>query len=151
MSAAVLGSMRAKLLTTLVVGTTLSVTSACATQRGTGAATGAVAGGAIGAAVGDTTGLLLGAALGGLIGHEVGRAMEREDERRLLYSLERDQPVQWRNPNTGYEYAVEPIQSYESYGRECREFRMHADVGPETESVYGTACRAPDGTWDLAG
>ena len=141
--------MRSNLMT-WIVGASLVAGTACATKSGTGAATGAVAGGLVGAAVGDTTGLLIGAAVGGLIGHEVGRAMEREDRRRIAYALEANRPVYWRNPETGYEYQVEPIGPRDYDGRECRQFRLMAeDERGRAEEVYGTACRTPDGSWEL--
>lgn len=36
-----------------------------------------------------------------------------------------------------------------STGRYCREFQQTLIVGGKTESAYGTACRQPDGSWQL--
>lgn len=36
-----------------------------------------------------------------------------------------------------------------STGRYCREFQQTATVGGRTESAYGTACRQPDGSWEI--
>ncbi len=36
-----------------------------------------------------------------------------------------------------------------SAGRYCREFQQTATVGGRTESAYGTACRQPDGSWEI--
>ncbi|HLU65758.1 MAG TPA: RT0821/Lpp0805 family surface protein [Kofleriaceae bacterium] len=130
----------------LVVG----ALAGCATKRQTGAATGAVAGGALGAAVGDETGLLIGAALGGLLGHEIGRSIEEEDRRRMGRALELNRPARWHNPDTGTRYELEPTDSFERAGLPCREFRMEAEVGRDVEEVYGTACRQPDGSWEIA-
>ena len=137
-------------LMTVTLGASLAL-GACATKAQTGAATGAVAGGALGAAIGDTTGLLIGAALGGLIGHEVGRQMDREDQRRIAYALEANEAMRWENPNTGYQYEVRPTDTRYERGLECREFRMLADdrSSGRPEEVHGTACRQPDGTWEL--
>ena len=135
-------------LVTLMLGASL-LTASCATKSGTGTAVGATAGGALGYAVGGTGGLILGAAAGGALGYTAGRAMEEEDRRRFAYALEANRPVGWRNPDTGYEYRVEPIETRYQRGRECREFRMMADVGGRPDEVYGTACRGPDGAWEV--
>ena len=34
-------------------------------------------------------------------------------------------------------------------GRYCREYTTEAVVGGRTKQVYGTACRQPDGSWQL--
>jgi surface antigen len=125
------------------------ITSACATKSQTGAATGAVAGGLVGAAVGNTSGALIGAALGGALGYGVGRSMEIEDQRRMAYALEANRQVQWTNPDTGYRYEMAPTDTYYDEGRECREFRMLAEVDGRPEQVTGSACRLPNGTWDM--
>ena len=36
-----------------------------------------------------------------------------------------------------------------SSGRYCREFQHRVTIGGETQSAYGTACRAPDGSWEI--
>lgn len=34
-----------------------------------------------------------------------------------------------------------------SLAPDCREYRAMADIGGRTQSVIGTACPQPDGTW----
>jgi len=34
-------------------------------------------------------------------------------------------------------------------GRYCREFQQEVQVGGRTEEAYGTACRNPDGSWEV--
>ena len=34
-------------------------------------------------------------------------------------------------------------------GRYCREFRHEVSIGGRTEQAYGTACRNPDGSWEV--
>jgi hypothetical protein len=34
-------------------------------------------------------------------------------------------------------------------GRYCREFQQKVTIGGNTESAYGTACRQPDGSWEV--
>ena len=36
-----------------------------------------------------------------------------------------------------------------SSGRYCREFQQTLIVGGRTENAYGTACRQPDGSWEI--
>lgn len=131
-----------------VLGASL-LTTGCATKRGQGTAVGAIAGGALGGVVGGDVGLVVGAAAGGALGYTAGRAMEEEDRRRMAYSLEQNQPVEWSNPQTGYEYRVEPVDTRYMRGRECREFRLLADVEGRPDEVHGTACRQPDGRWEV--
>lgn len=139
--------MRSKLIY-LMLGTSLTV-AACATPSGTGTATGAVAGGVLGGAVGGTTGLVLGATAGGLLGYGVGRSIEIEDQRRIAYALEANRAATWRNPHTGYEYDLQPTDSYVQDGRPCRQFRLMAEMDGSPQEVMGTACRQPDGNWQV--
>ncbi len=129
----------------------LIAATACATKSGTGAAVGAGGGALVGAAVGGGTGALVGAALGGIGGYAVGREMELQDRERVARALEANRAARWQNPETGYEYQVQPTRTVYEQGRECREFRMIAEVEARPEEVYGTACRAPDGSWELLG
>ena len=34
-------------------------------------------------------------------------------------------------------------------GRYCREFQQEVSIGGRTEQAYGTACRKPDGAWEV--
>lgn len=136
-------------LVTVVVGTSMLASPGCATKRETGAVAGAVGGAAVGGLVGGETGALVGAALGGVAGYATGRAMEEQDRRQVVYALEANRPVHWTNPNTGYAYQVEPTRTVSYDGRQCRQFRMFAEVDGRPENVYGTACRQPDGAWEV--
>jgi surface antigen len=131
----------------VAIGVSLSA-GACATKSGTGTAVGAGAGAGIGYAIGGTTGALIGGAIGGVAGYEVGRQMELEDQRRAAWALEQNRMMEWQNPQTGYEYRIEPRGTRYLSGRECRDFRMLADVGGRPEEITGTACRRPDGSWE---
>ncbi len=129
-----------------MLGATL--TASC-TPSQTGTGVGAVGGGLLGHAVGGDIGMLIGAVAGGALGYSVGRAMEEEDRRRAAYALEQNRTMGWRNPDTGDEYRVEPYDTRYSNGRECRDFRMFTDIEGRTETVNGTACRRPDGQWEM--
>lgn len=103
----------------------------------------------IGGALGGSTGALIGAAIGGIGGYAVGRQMEIEDQRRVALALEQNRAMSWENPDTGHMYRVQPTRTVYERGRECREFRMVGDVEGRPDEFYGTACRAPDGSWQM--
>jgi surface antigen len=136
-------------LITMAIGGSLVVSAGCATKRETGAAVGAVGGGTVGGLIGGSTGALIGVALGGLAGYGVGRAMEEEDRKQVAYALERNQSTSWTNPQTGYHYQVEPTRTVMQDGHQCRQFRVLGEVDGKPEEVYGTACRQPDGAWEV--
>lgn len=120
---------------------------ACATKAGTGTAVGAGVGGLAGHAIGGTTGMLIGGAVGGALGFSVGKSMDDEDRRRAAQALEYNRAMEWENAQ-GEVYRVEPTRTSYIDGRECRNFRMLADVEGRAENITGTACRRPDGTWE---
>ncbi|HVK86764.1 MAG TPA: glycine zipper domain-containing protein [Kofleriaceae bacterium] len=131
-----------------VLGASLMV-SACATKGETGLAGGAIGGGVLGGAIGGSSGALIGAALGGAIGYGVGHSMDVEDQRRMAYALEQNRQAQWVNPD-GTTYQMQPTGTfYSNEGRECRQFTMLAEVEGRPERMNGTACRQPDGSWDM--
>jgi surface antigen len=71
----------------------------------------------------------------------------------LQYALE-FQPTQkaaeWVNPDTGRSGAVVPVRTIESaQGGPCREFITTIIIGGREEQGYGTACRQPDGSWEI--
>lgn len=124
------------------------------TKQDTGAVIGGVAGGILGSQVGGgrgrdiaiVAGTLLGAALGG----SIGQSMDKSDELQAQSALERsrdNQSVAWTNPNTNVEYEVVPTRTYRNAGTDCREFATTAVINGERNTVYGTACRQPDGSW----
>lgn len=128
--------------------------AACATHEQTGALTGAGVGAATGSALtrGSVVGTLLGAFIGAAVGAEIGRQMDEADRRHAAYALEHNptnQPARWVNPDTGYEYTFTPTRTYQGGQGPCREFVMNALIGGQPEQVYGTACRQPDGSWQI--
>lgn len=40
-------------------------------------------------------------------------------------------------------------QGTSTSGRQCREFQQRVTIGGKTEEAYGTACRQPDGSWEI--
>lgn len=134
--------------------------AACATtsgpNEGTGMVIGGVLGGLLGSQVGDgrgqTAATIIGAMAGMAIGGSVGRSMDDVDRMKLGAAMETTRTgvmTQWQNPDTGYQYAVTPTQTTETSEGPCREFTMNAQIGGQTEQVYGTACRQSDGSWRI--
>jgi surface antigen len=126
-----------------------------------GTLVGAGVGGLIGSKFGSGTGKLvttgLGVLLGGLMGNEVGKSLDRADQLAMtqvtLQSLNTGQPGQvftWSNPQTGHYGTVVPLHTYTSLeGSYCREYQQTIFVGGEAQHAYGTACRQPDGSWQI--
>jgi len=56
--------------------------------------------------------------------------------------------IYWRDGNASG--AITPIQDgTSSAGRYCREFQQEVNIGGKAESLYGTACQNPDGSWEI--
>jgi surface antigen len=123
-----------------------------------GATLGGTAGGLIASEVargdGRTAAIVGGTLLGILIGGAVGDAMDGLDQNcvgQVLEHAPQDQTVAWRNPDNGASYDVTPVRTYqEEGGRYCREYRSTAMVGGRERETWGTACRQPDGSWQIA-
>ncbi len=122
-----------------------------------GTLSGAVAGGLAGAQFGNGTGRLwatgAGVLLGALAGNNIGRSLDRADQQYLSQasyrSFETGAPVEWRNPDSGNSGMVAPGRSYQSGNSYCREYTQTVNIGGRAERAYGTACRQPDGSWQL--
>lgn len=60
------------------------------------------------------------------------------------------QASEWVNPDTGRSGAVIPVRTFENaQGQPCREFITAIVIGGREEQGYGTACRQPDGSWQI--
>lgn len=122
-----------------------------------GAAIGGVLGSKIGKGTGQGIAIGLGALLGAGIGNELGKSLDRADmmymERTNQGALENGQPGQtfpWNNPQTGNSGTITPSNYYQTANNQyCREYTQTVSVGGRREQGYGTACRQPDGTWQI--
>jgi surface antigen len=118
-----------------------------------GGAAGGVAGSHVGRGNGRVGAIIGGTVLGAMIGGSIGRTMDEVDHWRVAQALEEvpvRRTVTWTNPDTQSRYAVTPIKTYQGQGgRYCREFQTEATVGGKLREVYGTACRQPDGSWEI--
>jgi surface antigen len=141
----------------LLIAVTAISLAACTTvpaKEDQGILIGAIAGGILGNQVGGGSGRVLatmvGTIAGAAIGGSVGRTMDDTDRLNASMALENVRtgvPSTWINPDTGYEYAITPTQTYDSGTGPCREYTLDALIGGRTEQIYGTACRQADGTW----
>jgi len=140
------------------------VLSGCATmgeKEGVGTVLGAGTGALLGSTIGDGDGQLVAVAVGTLagaiVGSQVGRSMDITDqlamERNAQYALEStrtNSETAWRNPDTGNYGAITPVETYQTgSGQYCREYIQEVVVAGDRQQAYGTACRQPDGTWQI--
>lgn len=122
-----------------------------------GALAGAALGGAVGHNFGSGTGKALatftGAVLGAFAGSNIGRRLDAYDEQHAQRALEHSQTgyaTSWVNPDRGHEVTFVPTETYQnSYGKYCREYQTQVEVGYDVKHAYGTACRQPDGSWEI--
>jgi surface antigen len=132
----------------------------CASYQGPNEQSGMIIGGALGGLLGSQVGrgsgrtaaIIVGTLAGAAIGGNIGRSMDDTDRLRAAHSLETVRTgvsSTWRNPDTGNRYAVTPTRTYEYAGAPCREYTIDAVIGGQREKIYGTACRQPDGSWQV--
>jgi len=115
---------------------------------------GAAVGSTIGGGTGRTVAIIAGTIAGGVIGNRIGQKLDEADRIKAAQALETSQTGQrtaWKNPDSGEQYAITPTRTYETSGAHCRDFTFVASVDGKSETVQGTACRQPDGTWKTKG
>ena len=124
---------------------------------GLGAVGGAVAGAQFGKGNGRIVTGALGALLGAGLGNSIGSSLDRADmqyydraSQRALETAPAGQALPWSNPQSGNSGTITPSAPYQtSNGQYCREYNQKITVGGQTKSGYGTACRQPDGSWQI--
>jgi surface antigen len=148
--------MNGRALTAAVAATVLL--AGCANNQDGGTVVGAITGGIIGNQFGKGGGkvasTLAGAVVGGIVGNEIGRSLDQRD-RELARQAEFDawergpplQPVRWRNPDNGRYGEIIAEDYYERGSYRCRDFVHRVWIDGRPQSMRGTACRNPDGTW----
>jgi len=117
---------------------------------------GGLLGGALGSQVGRgdgrTTAIILGSLAGAAIGGSIGHSMAETDKLKTAHALENVRtgvPTSWKNPDSGNEYVVVPTRTYEASSGPCREYTIDAVVAGKKDKLFGTACRQPDGSWQV--
>ncbi len=94
---------------------------------------------------------------GGLIGGAIGNRMDVGDQREAnratqsaLESAPSGTTTNWRNPDSSNSGTTTPTRTYQAQnGQYCREYEQTVTIGDETQAAYGTACRQPDGKWQV--
>lgn len=126
-----------------------------------GTGLGAIAGGVAGAQFGKGDGKLLTTAIGALagagIGSSIGASLDRADmtyyntaQQKALETAQPGQTLPWNNPQSGNSGTFTPAKPYKNAdGQYCREFTQKINVGGQAQTGYGTACRQPDGSWQI--
>jgi len=126
-----------------------------------GAILGGIVGAAIGSQVGGGKGRLaavgVGALIGAVVGRDIGRSMDSADQAYATGSFGHAMEyaptcstITWNNPRSGSSGTVTPVETYEPQpGRYCREFQQEVVIGGKVQDAYGTACRQPDGSWEI--
>jgi len=126
------------------------------TQQQTGAVVGGIAGGILGNQIGHGSGrtaaVIGGTLVGSMVGGAVGADMDRNDRLYAQQTLEYNRSNQsstWVNPDSGTRYSMTPTHTYQGASGPCREYETEAMIGGRRETVYGQACRQPDGSWEV--
>jgi len=144
---------------TLSLCAILVTVAGCSNQPPTQRDAGMIIGGSLGALLGSQVGggkgkiaaAVIGTMIGAAIGGKIGQSMDDLDRMKANQTFETVRTgvsSSWKNPDSGNQYTVTPTRTYEaSTGAPCREYTMRARVGGSPETVYGTACRQPDGSW----
>ena len=126
-----------------------------------GTGLGAIAGGVAGAQFGKGDGRLvttaLGALLGAGLGSSAGASLDRADlsyydqtAQRALETGSSGKALPWSNPDSGNSGVVIPSAPYKNPNRPILpRVPNKITVGGKTQNGYGTACRQPDGSWQI--
>jgi len=144
----------------IALTTTFLLTSCMSNQDGgvlVGGATGALLGSTMGKGSGRTAAIMGGALLGAIVGGKIGSSMDEQDKRKMHHSTQESlessrsgKTSSWRNPDSGHYGSVTPYRAYKTKkGEYCREYSQTVTIGGKTQEAYGTACRRPDGTWEM--
>lgn len=126
-------------------------------KQDVGVMSGAVIGGLMGSRFGGGSGqiaaIAAGTLAGAFIGGAIGKNMDDTDRLKMSRSLENNpvgKPAYWQNAQTGARYTVTPVRNVSYNGNPyCREYRTVANIGGKQQQMYGTACRQPDGAWQV--
>jgi surface antigen len=119
---------------------------------GLGGWAGSTIGSGRGRVVAAAVGAGLGALAGGYIGGQLDKADRAEAERLCQNTLESGRSGQkavWQNPDKGTAVEIIPQPAYQTPQGYCREFQQTIIVGGKPQPAHGTACRQPDGSWQI--
>lgn len=122
---------------------------------------GAAVGAVIGSQFGKGNGKLLAVGAGGLLGYFAGGylmdqlspptrgAIQTAESRALDAPV--GQTISWNSPDSaGTRGTITPTRAgQDQFGRECKEFEHVVYIDGRRETAVGTACRGPDGRWQI--
>ncbi|MFK8039786.1 MAG: RT0821/Lpp0805 family surface protein [Rickettsiaceae bacterium] len=139
---------------------TIFTLQSCATKEQTGTLIGGLAGAALGSQFGKGGGQIIGTALGAglgmFIGNQIGQNMDETDKlkanqasQNAMENTPSGKTVEWKNPDNGNHGSITPKRTFKREGRYCREYTQRVVVGGKEQQAYGTACRQPDGSWEV--
>ena len=147
----------------VIVGLAASMLAGCATgpnQNATlGTLAGAVGGAALGSAFGQGSGkvaaIAAGALVGGFLGNQIGATLDADSQRynyaASVSALDSGYQQQWQNPQTGVYGTVTPGPVAVVNNRTCRPYTNTVYIDGQPQVARGTACRNPDGSWQVVG
>jgi surface antigen len=161
-----------KILSTLLITAVMATSVTACQQNGAapgtginketgGTVLGGVGGAILGSQIGKGRGRWVGGAVGGLLGaalgNRIGASLDQADmaaydrtSQSALESAKSGQTIAWSNPDSGNSGTITPQKTYQaSGGQYCREYQQTVTVGGKKQSAYGTACRQPDGSWQV--
>jgi len=76
--------------------------------------------------------------------------MIQDSAQNSLEFAKTNQTTVWQNPDTGASGAITPTDTYQNdQGEYCREYQQTVTIGGQQQQAYGTACRMPDGAWEV--
>ena len=123
---------------------------------------GSLGGAALGAGIaalahGNPAAIVISALAGGLLGGAIGHHLDNKDKEIAAQTAARafednrtGQAATWQNPDSGNSGSITPTKTFQSAGGQyCREYQQTITVGGEKHQAYGTACRQPDGSWQI--
>lgn len=118
-----------------------------------GGAAGALAGAQFGQGTGNLAATAGGTLIGVLLGGEVAATIVPADAACAQYALQsarNGQTVAWNAPDGARDIQITPQRTFSTTGADhCREYTGRALVGGRTTTMHGTACRQPDGQWQI--
>lgn len=147
-----------------VLTCSLLFSSACQQTAGNNSSTGALIGGVTGALAanhigkgsGKVAATMLGAFAGAVIGSEIGQYMDSLDKQKANEAFTEStkapvgRTITWNNPESGHSGSFKTVRDgTSSNGEYCREYQSKVTIGGKVENAYGTACRRPDGSWEI--
>lgn len=119
---------------------------------GAGALGGALLGSTVGKGEGKILAMVAGAALGGIAGGSIGSYMDKADleemkraEQHALEDVNDGGSLPWKGEKSSG--TIKILKTDRS--TYCREYQSNVTIGGETKKAYGTACRKPDGSWEI--